>query len=294
MRRRTKININPKHVFIALVIFCIALIGLSFRFGDRLSPVKDAVGMVITPMQVGINSVGTYVSDKLDTFKSIRDLQAENERLKEQVNILSYENKLLLQDKYELDGLRELYELDQKYLDYPKVAARVIGKDTNNWYNVFNIDKGSRDGIQKNMNVLAGNGLAGIVTDVYYNYSVVRSIIDDNSNVTGMLLKTADTFNVQGDLRLMDSGKIRVKDIGRDAQIQDGDEVVTAHISLNFLPGILIGYVSDIQLDANNMTRTAYLTPVVDFEHLEEVLIITELMEPLLEKDPAAEEEEQN
>ena len=285
MRRRTKINFNPKHVLIALVFFCIGLIFVSYRFGDKLSPVKDAVGIVVTPMQVGINSIGTYISDKLDTFKSINDLLEENEKLSEQVSILSYENKLLLQDKYELDGLRELYDLDQKYLDYPKVAARVIGKDSNNWYNVFTIDKGTRDGIKKDMNVLAVNGLAGIITEVHYNYSVVRSIIDDNSSVSGMFLKTSDTCNVLGDLRLIDSGKILVEQINKDAEVADGDEIVTSHISSKFLQGILIGYVSDIQLDAGNMTKTAYLTPVVDFDRLEEVLIITELKEPLIDKE---------
>lgn len=283
MRRRTKFNVNPKHVLIALVIFCIGLIFISFRFGDKLSPVKEAVGTVVTPMQVGINSIGTYISDKLDTFKSINELLGENDKLKEQVSILTYENKLLLQDKYELDGLRKLYELDQKYLDYPKVAARVISKDPNNWYNIFTIDKGSRDGLKKDMNVLAGNGLAGIITEVHYNYSVVRSIIDDHSSVSGMFLKTSDTCNVVGDLQLMDEGKIRVELINKDAQIKDGDEIVTSHISSKFLQGILIGYVSDIKLDASNMTKTAYVTPVVDFERLEEVLIITELKEPLID-----------
>jgi rod shape-determining protein MreC len=283
MRRRTKFNINPKHVLIAGVILCISLIIISFRFGDKLTPVKDAVGSVITPMQVGINSVGTFISDKLDNFKSINDLLEENEQLKDQVNVLSYENKLLTQDKYELDGLRELYDLDQKYLDYPKVAARVISKDTNNWYNIFTIDKGTRDGLAKNMNVLAGNGLAGIITEAHYNYSVVRSIIDDNSSVYGMFLKTSDTCIVKGDLQLMDDGKIRVELIDKDADISDGYEIVTSHISPNYLQGILIGYVSDIELDASNMTKTAYLTPVVDFERLEEVLIITELKEPLID-----------
>lgn len=283
MRRRSKFNINPKYVLIAGVVLSIGLIIFSFRYGEKLSPVKEAVGSVITPMQTGINTVGTFVSDQLDNFKSIHELLAENEKLKEQVNSLSYENKLLLQDKYELDGLRKLYELDQKYLDYPKVAARVISKDTNNWYNVFTIDKGTRDGLAKNMNVLAGNGLAGIITEAHYNYSVVRSIIDDNSSVSGMFIKTSDTCIIQGDLQLMDEGKIRVELINKNADVHDGDEVVTSHISPNFLQGILIGYISDIELDASNMTKTAYLTPVVDFERLEEVLIITELKEPLID-----------
>jgi len=283
MRRRTKFNINPKYVLIACVVFCIGLIIFSFKFGEKLSPVKEAVGSVITPMQVGINTVGTLLSDKMDNFRSINELLEENDQLKEQVNSLSYDNKLLLQDKYELDGLRELYDLDKKYIDYPKVAARVISKDTNNWYNIFTIDKGTRDGLAENMNVLAGNGLAGIITEAHYNYSVVRSIIDDNSSVSGMFIKTSDTCIVQGDLQLMDQGKIRVELISKDADVHDGDEVVTSHISPNFLQGILIGYISDIELDASNMTKTAYLTPVVDFERLEEVLIITELKEPLID-----------
>jgi rod shape-determining protein MreC len=286
MRRRAKINIKPKHVFITCIVLCICLILFSFRYREKLDPVKEAVGSVITPMQKGINSIGTYISDKLDNFRSINELLDENAKLKEQVNILSYENKLLTQDKYELDGLRKLYELDQKYIDYPKVAARVISKDTNNWYNVFTIDKGSRDGLAKNMNVLAGNGLVGIITEVHYNYSVVRSIIDDNSHVSGMFIKTDDTCIVQGDLQLIDEGKILATFINKDAAIKDGYEVVTSYDSSNFLQGILIGYISDIKLDANNMTKTAYLTPVVDFERLEEVLIITELKEPLMDEPP--------
>lgn len=287
MRRRKKLHIKAKHILITGIIVCILLIGVSFRYKEHLAPVRAAVGTVFTPMQKGINIVGNYISDKMDNFKNINELLDENESLKEQINVLTYENKMLLQDKYELDGLRELYELDKKYLDYPKVAARVISKDPGNWYSVFTIDKGTKDGLQKDMNVLAGNGLVGIITEAYYNYSVVRSIIDDKSYVSAMFLKTSDTCMIQGDLKLMDEGKIRVELINKDIEINDGYEVVTSHISPNFLQGILIGYVSDIVLDSSNMTRTALLTPAVDFEHLEEVLIITEIKEPPLKEAPS-------
>lgn len=283
MRRRTKININPKHVLIALIIVCVSLIALSFRFHDKLGPVKEAVGSAVTPMQRGINIVGTFISDQLDRFKSVNELMEENERLKDQVDILSYENKLLLQDKHELDSIRELLELDKKYIDYPKVAARVISKDSDGWYSLFTIDKGTRDGLAKDMNVLAGNGLVGIIIEAHYNYSIIRSIIDDNSNVYGMFTRTADDCVVRGDLQLMDEGKIRVEMISKDADIREGDEVVTSHTSTKYFEGISIGYVSDIQLSPNKMTKTAYLTPVVDFERLEEVLIITDLKEPLID-----------
>lgn len=289
MRRRTKFNFNPKHGLIIGLVICISLIIISFRFSDYLYPVRNAVGSAITPMQKGINIVGTYISDGLETLRSMKELTEENRKLKDQVSVLSYENKLLLQNKYELDELRDLYELDQKYLDYPKVAARIIDKDTNNWYNIFTIDKGTKDGLAVDMNVLAGNGLVGIITECYYNHSKVRAIIDDKSAVWGMFLKTSDTCVVQGDLKLIEEGKIRVEFISKDAEVEDGYEIVTAHTSPKFLQGILIGYVSDIKLDSNNMTKTAYLSPVVDFERLSEVLIITELKEPLLMEPPAEE-----
>ncbi len=289
MRRKTKFHLNPKHGLIIGLVICIILILFSFRFSEYLYPVRNAVGSAITPMQRGINTIGTHISDGLKTLRNMKELTDENSKLKDQVSILSYENKLLLQNKYELDELRELYELDQKYLDYPKVAARIIDKDTNNWYNIFTIDKGTKDGLAVDMNVIAGNGLVGIITECYYNHSKVRSIIDDKSAVWGMFLKTSDTCVVQGDLKLIEKGIIHVEFISKDAEVEDGYEIVTAHTSPKFLQGILIGYVSDIKLDSNNMTKTAYLAPVVDFERLSEVLIITELKEPLLMEAPIEE-----
>lgn len=280
MRRRANIKLNPKHVLIGCVVLLLGLILFSFLYGEKLAPVKEAVGTVITPMQRGVNTVGTYIADKIENYKSVVELQIENKKLKEQVATLSYENKLYVQDKYELGQLRKLYKLDKKYADYPKVAAHVIGKE-NNWYNVFTLDKGSKDGIEKNMNVLAGDGLAGIITEVHYNYSKVRAIIDDNSSVWCTIISTSDECAVKGDLQLLDSGKIRVEYINKDAEIKDGDEVVTSNVSPNFLPGISIGYLSDIKADSGNLTKKAYLTPTVNFARLEDVLIITQLKEPL-------------
>jgi len=128
------------------------------------------------------------------------------------------------------------------------------------------------------MNVIAGNGLVGIVEEVRKNNSVVRSIIDDSSNVYGMFLKTSDTCVVKGDLKKLEKGVISVELIKKDADIHDGYEVVTSNISDKYLQGILIGYISNITMDSNNLTKTADLTPAVNFERLQEVLIITEVI----------------
>ena len=281
MNRRTKFNIKSKHLLIVAMILLVALVIVSFISPNKVSPVKTAVGNVISPMQRGINSVGSSIFERWEKVQNISDLMEENELLREQVNTLSYENKLLLQDKYELDRLRDLFELDEKYAQYPKVAARVIAADPNNWFTVFTIDKGTDDGISVDMNVMAGNGLVGIVEEVGSNWAKVRTIIDDQSNVSGMFIKTSDTCIVEGDLELMEQGVIRVEEINRDAKVEEGYEVVTSHISDKYLQGILIGYVKEITPDPNNLTKSAYLVPVVNFEHLEEVLIITEIKEKL-------------
>jgi len=282
-RRRTNkktITILPKHVFFLLFFFTVAIVFVSYRFPNLIQPVRNGLESFIIPMQKGINTVGRSISEKFDRFDSIKNLQKENEELKAKVELLTQQAQAISQEKYELNGLRELYDLDVKYPDYKKVAARIIARESNGWYNVFTIDKGTEDGIKENMNVMAGNGLVGIVVSVRKNSATVRSIIDDSSKVSGMFLKSSDTCIVSGDLNsMMADGRIKVSMIPINANINESDEIVTSHISDRFQQGILIGYVTDIKVDSSNMTKIAYLTPVVDFEHLDEVLIITELKE---------------
>lgn len=277
MRNKEKITIQPRYVLLIASVICLLLIIVSFKYEEQISPVKTAVGTVMTPMQKGINSVGQLFSDKIRAWKKMKKLQAESEKLKQEIDELEYNNKILQKDKYELDNLREIYDLDNSYADYPKVAAHIISKDSGNWFDLFTIDKGSRDGIQKDMNVIAGAGLVGLVYEVGENYAKVRSIIDDKSNISGMFLQTNETCIVEGNLATMEDGYLPVSMIDKEAKVKDGYEVVTSRVSSKFLPGILIGKISGLEVDSTNMTMTARLEPAVDFSSLNMVLVITEL-----------------
>lgn len=276
MRKRTKITMDPKYILMMIAIVCVALIIVSFRFQDKMTPIRTAVGSIVTPMQRGINKIGLVVADGMDYATTVKKLTRENDSLKKQVDDLSAQNRLLQQDKYDLDNFRKLYDLDEKYSDYPKVAAHVISSD-GNWFNSFVIDKGSNDGLKVNMNVLAGDGLVGIVTEVNKSYARVRSIIDDESSVTGSFLKTSDMCFVNGNLKLINKGMIDISGIPADAEIKKGYEVVTSPVSDKYLPGILIGYARDIETDSSNITQSAHLTPAADFSGLDMVLVITEV-----------------
>lgn len=276
MRKRTKITMDPKYILMTIAIVSVALIIVSFRFQDKMTPIRTAVGSVVTPMQRGINKIGLVVADGMDYVTTVKKLVKKNNALQKQLDDLSQQNRLLQQDKYDLDDFRKLYSLDEKYSDYPKVAAHVISSD-GNWFNSFVIDKGSKDGLKVNMNVLAGDGLVGIVTEVNKSYARVRSIIDDESSVTGSFLKTSDMCFVNGNLKLIGKGMIDISGIPADAEVKDGYEVVTSPVSDKYLPGILIGYARDIKTDSSNITQSAHLTPVADFSGLDMVLVITEV-----------------
>ena len=277
MRGRRKFELTPRYMLLIFTAICALLIAVSAFFGTQGGPLSNVTTSIIMPMQNGVSSIGNWFVEKSRAFENIRDLQRRNEELEDKVNELTMQNRALLQDRYELDRLRELYELSERYSDFPTVGARIIGKGAGNWFNVFLIDKGKESGISVDMNVIADGGLVGIVTEVGDGWSKVKSIIDDTSSVSAMVLTTQDTCMVKGSQQNIVNDYIDVEYLSKDAVVEEGAELVTSNISSKYLEGIAIGFISNIELDETRLTQVARLTPIVDFAHLQEVLIITEL-----------------
>ena len=209
MKKKNQTTRTNRYILIGLSVFCAFMMVLS-SFSDKAAgPFRMIANVTVIPLQQGINQIGGWMGDMKDNFSTLKQLQAENEKLQEQVDALTTENNYLQEESYEYERLQELYKLDQNYADYEKTAAHVIGKDSGNWFSTFTIDKGSDDGIKADMNVMAGSGLVGIVVETGPSWAKVRSIIDDSSNVSGMVLSTSDRCIVSGDLSLMDDGQIR-------------------------------------------------------------------------------------
>lgn len=277
MKKKVSSFMTSKYILIVLTAVCLIFISTSF-FTDRLvAPLRSAISMVVVPLQKGMNNLGLWTYDKYTTLQEISVVLDENKELKSKVDDLTEENNQLRQDTYELSRLRELYQLDEKYTGYTKVGARIIEVTADNWSKAFKVDKGSDDGIKKDMNVIAGGGLVGIVTEVGKNYSIIKTIIEDNNSVSGMLIDTNETCIVEGDIEQSDSGLVKLTHFKSDMTVRDGDKIVTSNISDKYLQGILIGYAKDVTPDSNNLTQSGYLVPAVDFNNLLEVLIITEM-----------------
>lgn len=278
VKRKNK-TIPAKYILLVLTLVCFLLMLGSFTLGWTAGPVGTAASYVFIPMQRGLTTVGNWISDKTYELASLKDVMKENEELKTQVDELSDELNTLKLEQYDTEDLRELLALDTGYSEYQKLSASVIGKDAGNWFDTFLIDKGSKDGLAVGMNVITGRGLAGIITEVGPNYAKVRAIIDDTSSVSGMVLSTSDNCIIKGNLQTMDERQMitfsNLKDT--DNKVAVGDQVVTSYISSEYVQGLLIGYISEIHVNSNNLTKSGLITPVVDFEHVKHVLVITDL-----------------
>ena len=268
-----------KYILIVLTALCVLLIGITSLRDGVMDPLRTGVGYFLIPIQSGVNKVGTGIYNELTDFTKLKGALAENEKLKDEIARLTEDNSRLQAERSELERLRSLYQLDQDYMPYDKIGARVIARDSEKWFQVFRINKGSADGVRVDMNVMADGGLVGIVTDVGANYATVRSIIDDSSRVSAMPVGSEYSCIVAGDLTQYEQGRLRITDFSKDEVVKDGDQIVTSNISTKFLPGILIGYAVDVTVDSEHLTQSGYLIPVVDFDNLQEVFVITDVKE---------------
>ena len=274
-KKGEKFTLPGKYLLFILTILCTGMVLLTLNTTVFSGPLSAVAGYTVVPFEEGISVVGSWLANRSEELAQIRVLIDENERLKQQVDELTIENTRLQQDRYELTNLRELYNLDAQYDEYEMTGARIIARDSGNWFHSFVINKGVRDGIAVDMNVMAGSGLVGRIVDVGPNWAKVKAIIADDSNVSAMVLSSSDNMIVSGNLKLYASGVIEFEQlVDSDNVVVEGDKIVTSNISDKYLPGILVGYINTINQDANNLTKSGYITPAVDFEHLEEVLVI--------------------
>lgn len=277
-KNRISIKIKSRHLLVGLGILCFIMILGTLTTSAVPSPIRNAASVLVTPFQNGVNHVGTVMNGWASGFRNVRKLKNENEELQARIDELTEDNNRLIQCQEELTRLEELYKLDREYPEYTKVAASVIAKDPGNWYSTFIINKGSADGLAVNMNVISGGGLVGIITETGEHWSSVRSIIDDENNISAMIATTSDTCIVSGNLASMSNGRINFSELrDRGNVVEEGTSIVTSSISTQYLTGILIGHIAEVAEDSNHLTKYGTIIPVADFKNIREVLVIQDL-----------------
>lgn len=265
---------HKKHIIRISVLLLILLTIIASGKQLNATLLESAVGVVVTPFQDLTTGITSWVDSNVSAARNKNDLQEENAALKEEIAALTGENRRLSLYETENKRLSALLRVAQKYPAHASTGATVIAKDPGVWYDIFTIDKGTRQDISNNMVLMAAEGLVGKVLESGYTFSKAQSILDSRSSVPAMSLRTGDLGIVKGDYSLMKDGLCKMEYIDSAAEILAGDEIVTSHLSDIYPAGIAIGKVLEIETDANGLTKYAVIEPFVDLKHLDTLLVI--------------------
>lgn len=264
-------------LMITIIVVIILLVVLVVTAGENnMSGTESFVGSIFTPVQRGLYSATEAIGNFFDRMFAGSDLQTENLELKARVAELEGQLADYNAIKAENDRLSTLLNFDASKQGLEFVTARVIGKAPGHWFNIFIIDVGLSQGIRVDMPVVNGDGLVGRVVDVGAGFSRVLAIIDSSSGVSGIVERTRDIGVLSGTAGSGDeSSELTMGNLPLDADLMPGDKVITSGLAGIFPKGIAIGEVTEVRPSTDGMRNQAVVTPLADFEHLEEVMIIT-------------------
>lgn len=253
-------------VVIGLAITGIIILAISGLLGKILgkaaSPLVDAQSWFSTRVQA--------VEDFLTVPRDVTILQEENSNLNE-ISQLQAEILILKQQVSETEILYALLDFARTRPENKYIAASVIGRDPSPFLNYVIIDHGSDDGIFKGMPVVTQQGLVGRIDAVTATAARVQLINDPNSIVNVRLENAKIDAEVNGSV----SGDLTLEMVNLDANLKEGDLVVTSGLGGMYPADILIGQVLTPSKQENSLFLQASIQPVVDFSNLRAVLIIT-------------------
>jgi len=265
MRKGSFKNWQP--IVIGLAITGVIILAISGLLGKII----DTAASPLVDAQTWLSKRIQAVEDFLTVPRDVTVLQQENSDLKNEVSQLQAEILILKQQVSETDILYALLDFARTRPENKYIAASVIGRDPSPFLNYVIIDHGSDDGIFKGMPVVTQQGLVGRIDAVTATAARVQLITDPGSLVNVGLEDAKIDAQVSGSI----SGDLTLEMVNLDANVNQGDLVLTSGLGGSFPPDILIGQVLTISKPENSLFQQATIQPVVDFSNLRAVLIIT-------------------
>lgn len=263
---------SNKLLTFVVVVSVVLILLISFTAGGRTrpTPVEGVFGTIINPIQNVFYSIGEFFGGSFESLFQIKGLKKENESLKEELGKLQEQNRKLIQLAAENKRLRDLLGFKETNEELAFVAgANVTGVDPGNWFDIYTLDKGSKDGVQANDAVIVGNGyLVGRVIEVSNSYSKFMALVDQRSSVSIIVDRTRDLGIVSGSA---DNEIIAIMPI--EADIAKGDDISTSGYS-TFPKNLYIGKVKSVEKQERKLQKLVHIKPAADFERMEEVYIV--------------------
>ncbi len=267
---------SKKTVVTILIAVLIALILaiLSAVSGGRISPIGSLINIVAKPLQSMSASVSEYFEERADRALRYDEVEKENETLRQEISALREEVRNREAMEQENTQLRAALGMAERDSSLVFEAAEIVAKNADNWTRSFTINKGSSSGIAPDNCVITSEGMVGFVSEVGNTWATVTAITDTTMEAAAIASRTRDVASAEGDFELMSEGKFRLSYLSRDTQVLEGDVIETSGVGGLFPKGIVLGIVSEVKNESHGISKYATVTPAVDLDRVNHVLVI--------------------
>ena len=261
---------------VTIVVLSVAFLGiivLSIKGNSNI--ISSGVGGVISPLQKIVYTVNEKVKGSFDFFINFSNVKKENEELT--AKNAELENKLIEYErmKDEKTRLREMFDYSQTNANYDYLGCNIIGYSGGNISNGYIIDKGTKDGVEKDMVVITPAGLVGKVTKASSSFAIVQTILNENIAVAAMVESTDETTGIlQGITDSKNKNLTELSNIPIESAIKEGDKILTSGLGEMYPKEIRIGEVISVEVDNVGIMKRAVVKPYVDFNKLEELFVV--------------------
>ncbi len=269
----------PKLIgFFALIILLLTLIYYTGEHRSRYTFIEDLLLTAISPVQGFFSEVGGAASDFFQGVTSYREILEENRNLREELASRDNFRQQLLELQKENYRLREMLGFKER-TEYELLPAEVIARDPTHWFETIVINKGHYHDIEENMAVVTAEGLVGNVFQVSRNSSRVLLLTDSRRAVSILVQRSRDPGTagiVEGYPE--EEGFLRVINLPPEANIQPGDSIISSGMGGIFPKGLIVGQVMEVDKDQYGLLQQAVVRPAVNFNRLEEVFIVMDMV----------------
>lgn len=257
---------TKKKLLLFIFLFGMSFVLMTYQVNkESFNPLR----IITSPIDTVNNTISSMYVICKNWLRKIQIRDEENQRLREELDMLIIKQQQFEEIYMENARLMELLNLKKKQRSYV-TAARVIARGNDRWANTLVIDKGSRNGVEKDMIVITPKGLAGKILSTTDNFSTILLINDINFSAAIRLHETRTEGILSGT-----GGKIcSLKYIPHEKEVRENEAVITSGLDGLYPPDIPAGAVTAINKKASGLFQTIEVTPFQDTAELEEVLIV--------------------
>ncbi|OAT85611.1 rod shape-determining protein MreC [Desulfotomaculum copahuensis] len=273
---------GKKIILAAILLVAVFMLMRATAFGRvGVTPLEGALRDALSPVQQVTTRVGQGMRNFFTAPFSLVEAARQEKRLSREIKDL--QGQLRQAGEYRLESQRLQKLLDFKEntagsAGFQTTAAAVVGRDPGNWFSTITLNKGTADGLKADMTVLAPEGLVGRIIAVSPHTAQVLLLTDPRSAVSSLLQDTRAPGLVEGTGGA--TGGLRMKNIPTDTPVHAGQVVVSSGTGSLFPKGVPIGQVTGSNRDPTGLFYDATVRPFVDFNRLEEVLVVTSVQQP--------------